>query len=224
MILCIAEVIEPGLLSRVRQVLSDTTFRDGRETAGWHARQVKRNTQADGRDPAVARVREAVDRAVAAHPLFQMAVRPRRVRPVMFSRYEPGMTYGNHVDDAVMGSGDGALRTDVSFTLFVSDAGDYDGGELVTDTSAGEQTYKLPAGALVVYPSSTLHRVNPVSRGQRLVAVGWAQSQVRDPRHRELLFDLDTARRQLFEREGKSAEFDLVTKSLANLQRMWADI
>ena len=129
----------------------------------------------------------------------------------------PFMIYG-------MGRGPGRLRTDISFTLFLDDPESYDGGELVTDTTAGEQSYKLPAGSAVIYPSSTLHRVEPVSRGQRRVAIGWVQSTIRDPAQREVLFDLDSARRQLFEREGKSAEFDLLTKSLANLQRFWAEI
>lgn len=101
----------------------------------------------------------------------------------------------------------------MSFTLFLDDPDSYEGGELVTDTTAGEQSYKLPAGSAVVYPSSTLHRVEPVSQGQRRVAIGWIQSTIRDPAQREVLFDLDTARRQLFEREGKTAEFDLLTKS-----------
>ena len=224
MILCIADILDEQALRRARDLLSEVEFRDGRTTAGWHARTVKRNTQADGSDPGVARLRREVDQALRCHALFEMAARPARVKPVMFSRYQPGMEYGSHVDDAVMRDGaGGTLRTDVSFTLFLSDPADYDGGELVTDTTAGEQSYKLPAGAAVVYPSSTLHRVNPVTRGERLAAVGWAQSQVRDPQHREILFDLDTARRSLFQREGKSAEFDALSKSLANLMRMWVE-
>jgi len=169
-------------------------------------------------------LRAEVEKALTEHPLFHMAARPAKMTPLMFSRYRDGMTYGNHVDDPVMGRGPGRLRTDISFTLFLDDPESYDGGELVTDTTAGEQSYKLPAGSAVIYPSSTLHRVEPVSRGQRRVAIGWVQSTIRDPAQREVLFDLDSARRQLFEREGKSAEFDLLTKSLANLQRFWAEI
>ena len=196
MILCIGDVLSTDALARMRDGLAQVEFRDGRATAGWHARTVKRNTQADGRDERVASLRGEVDRAIREHPLFQMSARPRRILPVMFSRYAESMEYGSHVDDAVMQGPDGPVRTDVSFTLFLSDPGDYDGGELITDTTAGEQTYKLPAGSMVVYPSSTLHRVAPVTRGTRLAAVGWAQSQVRDPARREILFDLDTARRQ----------------------------
>lgn len=224
MILCIANVIPDELLAEVRQTLAETSFRDGRETAGWHARTVKRNTQADSRDEAVAELRKRVDRAIRENPLFTMAVRPRRIKPVMFSRYEPGMEYGLHVDDAVMPTEHGPLRTDVSYTLFLSDPDTYEGGELLTETAAGEQTYKLPAGAMVVYPSSTLHRVTPVTKGERLAAVGWAQSQVRDPNRREILFDLDTTRRRMFDANGKSEDFDAVSKSLANLLRMWAEV
>ena len=224
MILCIADVLDGDQLRRARELLAAVQFEDGRATAGWHARTVKRNTQADGGDPRLARLRQEVDQALRSNALFEMAARPARVKPVMFSRYQPGMEYGSHVDDAVMPDGaGGTLRTDVSFTVFLSDPADYDGGELVTDTTAGEQSYKLPAGAVVVYPSSTLHRVNGVTRGERLAAVGWAQSQVRDPQRREVLFDLDTARRSLFQREGKSAEFDALSKSLANLMRMWVE-
>ncbi|NWN84224.1 MAG: Fe2+-dependent dioxygenase [Halomonas sp.] len=224
MILCIDQAISPELLSRIRITLNDAAFRDGRETAGWHARTVKHNQQADGRHPEIAELHTAVAKDLQANPLFQMAARPRRMKPMMFSRYREGMSYGNHVDDAVMGTPQGAMRTDLSFTLFLNDPDNYDGGELLIDSSAGEQTYKLPAGALILYPSSTLHRVVPVTRGERLAVVGWAQSQVRDSQQREILFDLDTTRRQEFEANGKTRTFDMLSKSLANLLRMWADI
>ncbi|QOR37137.1 Fe2+-dependent dioxygenase [Billgrantia diversa] len=224
MILCIDQAVSPELLSRVRTILADTDFRDGRETAGWHARTVKQNEQADGRLPEIGELRQELTKTLQAHPLFQMAARPRRMKPLMFSRYQEGMTYGNHVDDAVMATPQGAMRTDLSFTLFLSEPESYDGGELLIDSTAGEQTYKLPAGGLILYPSSTLHRVEPVVRGERLAAVGWAQSQVRDPQQREILFDLDTTRRQEFEANGKTQTFDMLSKSLANLLRMWAEI
>lgn len=223
-IVCIGDVLSDEVLENVRSELAQVEFRDGRETAGWHAWTVKRNTQASGRDGRVARLREAVGTALERHALFAMVARPRRITPVLFSRYEVGMEYGAHVDDAVMNSPHGRIRTDISFTLFLSAPDHYDGGELVTDTTAGEQQYKLPAGSLVLYPSSTLHRVNPVTRGERLAAVGWVQSQVRDPAQREILFDLDTTRRQIFDAQGKTEQFDAISKSLANLTRMWAEL
>ena len=224
MILCIANVLDPEEVQRVRERLAALPFQDGRATAGWHARTVKRNEQADAADEGVRALRSEVDQAIGRSTLFRMAARPRRRTPIRFSRYSDAMEYGNHVDDAVMDGPDGPVRTDVSFTLFLSEPDSYDGGELVTETTAGEQSYKLPAGSMVVYPSSTLHRVAPVTRGERVAAIGWAQSQVRDPAQREVLFDLDTARRRMFDREGKTEDFDAISKSLANLQRMWAEI
>jgi PKHD-type hydroxylase len=225
MILCMAEVLTAAELGELCQHLERQELVDGAASAGWHARLVKRNQQL-GPGPETRRLQALVDKALARNPLFAIACRPHRIRPALFSSYGPGMAYGTHVDDAVMG-GAGAtppLRSDVSFTLFLSEPEGYDGGELVVETSAGEQAFKLEAGGLVLYPSSTLHRVAPVTRGRRLAAVSWVQSQVRDPAQREILFDLDTARRALFEREGKSREFDLLSKSLANLLRMWAEV
>ena len=224
MILCIDKVLTDDQLQRIRQTLDASDFRDGRETAGWHARTVKRNQQASSQEPAIAALRDEVMQTLSAHTLFQIAARPRRMKPVMFSRYQQGMTYGNHVDDAVMPTPQGPMRTDLSFTLFLGDPDSYEGGELVTETTQGEQRFKLPAGSMILYPSSTLHRVDPVTQGERLAAVGWLQSQVRQPEQREVLFDLDTTRRQIFERDGKTAEFDAISKSLANLLRMWAEV
>ena len=148
-----------------------------------------------------------------------MAARPKKLSPLLFSRTETGMQYGVHVDDALMAG----MRTDIAFTLFLDDPDSYDGGELVIESAAGDDAIKLPAGAMIVYPATTLHRVAMVTRGQRHVVAGWARSFVRDGAQREILFDLDTARRTIFARDGKSGEFDLISKSLANLLRMWAD-
>lgn len=194
-------------------------FIDGRVTAGWHARTIKANLQADPEDERVAALHQSLAAAILGNELFQMAVRPRRLSPLLLGRYEVGMSYGAHVDDAIMGE----LRADVSFTLFLSAPAAYAGGELIIDGPGGAQEYKLPAGSLITYPSTTLHHVGEVTKGVRLAAVGWAQSLVRDPARRELLFELDTARRSLFRQGGKTAEFDLVTKSFSNLLRMWAE-
>jgi PKHD-type hydroxylase len=210
-ILCIQGVLSATDLADLRRKAEGARFRDGRETAGWHARLAKDNEQAASD--------EQLARRLIDNEVFALAVRPKRLAPVMISRYAQGKSYGTHVDDALMGG----VRSDVSFTVFISAPADYDGGELVLERPEGEQSFKLEAGDAVVYPSTHLHRVNPVTRGTRLVAVGWAQSLVRRAEHRELLFDLDTARRTLFAREGKSAEFDLLSKSLSNLLREWAE-
>lgn len=225
MILCIGNVLSPEQLDKVRKTLHRAAFVDGRTTAGWHARTVKRNRQAAPGDKALEQLRAELLQVLSGHEVFRTAVHPKAFRPLMFSRYEPGMQYGTHVDDAIMGAGTAQpIRTDVSFTLFLAPPEDYRGGELVIESSAGEQSYKLDAGAAVVYPSTSLHRVEPVTEGIREVAVGWTQSLVREPDRREILFDLDVTRRALFEREGKSPTFDTLTRTHANLLRMWAEL
>ncbi|WP_046863645.1 Fe2+-dependent dioxygenase [Microvirga massiliensis] len=218
MLITIAHVLGTEELKEIRTTLAGMRFEDGRHTAGWSARLVKDNEQARP-GPSLCLLQERVAQAIRSHEVFELAVRPRALTPLLFSRYDVGQQYGSHVDNPLMEG----VRTDVSFTLFLADPESYDGGELVIETSAGEDEVKLPAGCLVAYPSTTLHRVAPVTRGERLVAVGWAQSYVRDPGRREILFDLETAKRRLFDAQGKTAEFDLIAKSAANLLRMWAE-
>lgn len=215
----IGNVLSADEVKTVVAALERARFVDGRATAGFAARTVKNNRQADGTDRSLATIHQLLAERILANEMFQLAARPQALSPLLLSRYEPGMRYGSHVDDALM---DG-MRTDVAFTLFLSDPASYDGGELSIESAAGDDALKLPAGSLVAYPATSLHRVNEVTRGVRLAAAGWAKSLIRDAARRELLFDLDTARRQLFAREGKSAEFDLVSKSFANLLRMWVD-
>ena len=222
MILHIEQVLSPEELERIVIKLKDAEFIDGAATAGWHAKQVKHNTQLKGNDPLNQELRGVVNQALQRNRLFQAAIRPKTIRSVLFSRYKPGMEYGYHVDNALMG--DDPMRSDVSLTLFLSAPSTYTGGELVIDTSLGEQSFKLEAGAMIVYPSSNLHCVAPVTEGIRYAAVTWVQSFVRDASDREILFDLDTAQKVMFEKSGKTPEFDLVSKSLANLLRKWADV
>ena len=215
----IANVLSADEIKLVREQLSAAAFVDGRATAGWAAKLVKENLQARGDDRSLETARKLIADRILGNELFRLAARPKALTPLLLSRYEPGMRYGSHVDDALMHG----MRTDVSFTLFLSDPADYAGGELVIESAAGEDSFKLDAGSLVAYPSAALHHVAEVTRGARLAAVGWARSYVRDSAKRELLFDLDTARRKLFEREGKTPEFDLLSKSITNLLRMWAE-
>jgi PKHD-type hydroxylase len=215
----ISDVISTAEIKTVTDTLERARFVDGRATAGFAARLVKDNRQAEGSDRTLETIRKLVAERILGNEVFRLAVRPKMLSELLFSRYEPGMHYGSHVDDALM---DG-MRTDVAFTLFLCDPRSYDGGELTIESAAGEDTFKLDAGSLVAYPATSLHRVTDVTRGARVAAVGWARSFIRDSARRELLFDLDTARRQLFAREGKSAEFDLLSKSFANLMRMWVE-
>ncbi len=223
MILCIENVLAADTLRTIVSSLETAEFVDGKTTAGWHATLVKHNTQLKGSDAVAQEVRTTVIKALQKNALFQMAVRPKTIRVPMFSRYEAGMSYGTHVDNAIMGDAP-AMRSDVSLTLFLNPPDAYEGGELVIEDTQGMQPFKLAAGSAIVYPSTTLHRVEPVTEGVRLVAVTWVQSLVRDAGDREILFDLDTARQVLFETHGKTPEFDLISKSHANLLRKWAEL
>jgi PKHD-type hydroxylase len=210
----IAGVLDAEALARVRALLGAVRFEDGRRTAGWHAREVKANEQAAAADPAT---REAA--AIVAAAL------PRRLRPVLFARYPGEGAYGAHTDDALMGLAEpgGPTRADVSVTLFLAGPDTYRGGELVIEGTGGEAAYKLEAGCAIAYPATTLHRVEPVTAGERLVAVTWAQSLVRDAAAREILFDLDAARRAVFAKDGSGETFRLLAKTHANLLRHWAE-
>jgi PKHD-type hydroxylase len=221
MILCIGDILTPSELETIVSKLETASFIDGQATAGWHARLVKHNTQLPSSSPILSAVREVIDAALAKNALFQMAVHPHIVRPVTISRYQLGMSYGSHIDNVMMNHP--TMRSDVSMTLFLSDPASYDGGELVIESTQGESAFKLSAGSAIVYPSSTLHRVETVTRGERLAAITWIQSLVRDPQQREILFDLDTARQALFDSTGKTPIFDLISKSHANLLRQWVE-
>lgn len=207
---------EAAVLAEAAQ---DLTFDDGRKTAGRFAKGVKSNGQAATsaeRDAILAQV----GRAIAAHPAFRSAARPKAITPLILSRYTEGQTYGLHVDDALMQG----LRTDLSFTLFLSDPTTYDGGALIIEDHFESRAIKLAAGDMILYPSTTLHQVEPVTRGERLAVVGWVQSLIRDGSQREILFDLDQSVEATFAAEGKSPQFDRLAKTRSNLLRMWAEV
>jgi PKHD-type hydroxylase len=219
MMLRIAGLLDAAALVALQGALADPgLFVDGRASAGWHARAVKRNLQARRSGPVAGALR-TIERALLASELFVAAARPKALLRLTISRYEPGMSYGSHVDDALMGG----VRTDLSFTLFLADLASYAGGALVIADPFGEREVRLPAGELFLYPSTTLHRVAPVTAGVRLAAVGWVRSFVRDPARREILFDLETALRAVHEQGGKSPLFDSLAKTRSNLLRMWAE-
>ena len=221
MIVCISDILEHAELREVQKLISSGTFVDGASTAGYRAQRVKQNTQLEKTETA-ADVKSILLKALKRDKTFQRVAQPRTIRPPLISRYEPGMEYGLHVDDALMGPGR-SERSDVSVTIFLNDPGDYDGGELLSHSMMGPQEVKLPAGSAVIYPSSSLHRVLPVTRGQRLVAVTWVQSILRDLAKREVIHDLDRIREHLHKVSPDSEETDLAFKSYANLLRMWAD-
>lgn len=223
MILSIDNVLTAQELEQIHEILKTGEFVDGKLTAGTFAKTVKDNYQLKGNTGAATEVKAVINQALKRNALFQAAVRPKSIRPILFSRYEPGMSYGLHTDNALMGD-ENLTRSDVSLTLFLSAPESYSGGELILDTSLGEQSFKLNAGSMIVYPSTFLHCVGEVTEGIRLAAVTWVQSIVRDAHHREILFDLDTVRRSIFEKHGKTIEFDLLSKTHANLLRKWAEV
>jgi PKHD-type hydroxylase len=218
MLMLIENLLARAEVAALRDAAVGLSFGDGRATAGRHARTVKANDQALPA-PELEAILSKVESALAANPLFRSAARPKAVTRLMLSRYRAGQTYGLHVDDALMQG----VRTDLSFTLFLCDPDSYGGGALVIEDLFEARAIKPAAGDLILYPATTLHRVEAVSRGERLAVVGWVQSLIRDAAQREILFDLDQSVDACFANEGKSAQFDRLTKTRANLLRMWAE-
>lgn len=217
---CIEDVLDKPTLAAVQEQLEDSTsFASGQASASGRAREVKHNLQGIVSDPTVKGVTALLEKTLLAHPVFHAAARPRKLARLLISRYEEGMSYGTHIDAPAI---DG-VRTDVSFTLFLSAPDTYEGGELVIESGAGEDAIKLPAGAVVCYPASFLHRVDPVRSGTRLVAVGWLQSEVRSTEQRNLLFSLDSVLAQLRDNPGEPRALDELANVRANLQRLWMD-
>jgi PKHD-type hydroxylase len=215
----LAGVLNADDIARVREGLAKARFVDGKKTAGRDAKQVKANRQADGKDPKVEALAKFVRQAIERHPVFGAYVRPARWSKLMFNKYGVGETYGMHVDDPVMGKEQARLRTDLSFTLFLSDPESYEGGALIVDGLDGEREIKPDAGTLVVYSTGQLHRVEPVTGGERLACVGWVQSLIRRADEREILFDLTRARASMGAGEGRL----IMDKAVANLIRLWGE-
>ncbi|HHJ14690.1 MAG TPA: Fe2+-dependent dioxygenase [Gammaproteobacteria bacterium] len=224
MLLVIPSVLGPSQLERVRGLLAQGKFVDGRLSAGARARPVKQNRELDARDACVEQLNGIVMHALVQHPLYQAAAMPLRVATPFYARYTPGMRYGDHVDDPVMGPPGGQYRTDVSTTVFLNDPQDYEGGELVIRTGFGEQKLRGEAGSAVLYPSSSLHRVAEVTRGERLVAVTWTQSMVRDPARREILYQLYLTRESLQKSMPESEDVTRLDHAYVNLTRLWATL
>lgn len=227
MLIQIPEVLSPEALERCRTMLAGADWADGRLTAGTQSAKVKQNLQLPELCEASLTVRKIVLDTLNQNALFFSAALPKRIFPPLFNRYEGAYnTFGNHIDNAVRTcAATGArIRTDLSATLFLSDPGDYDGGELVIEDTYGEHEVKLPAGDMVLYPGSSLHRVEPVTRGARLASFFWIESMVRETERRRLLFEMDMAILQLRETQGDSPPAISLTGCYHNLLRMWADM
>ena len=224
MLLHIPDVLSREQVTQMRAMLDAADWTDGRETVGAQGAQVKRNQQLPDASPLRRQLGEVVLAALAKNPLYHAAALPLRTLPPRFNRYQGGGQYGFHVDGAVMAlSSDAQLRSDVSCTLFLSEPDEYDGGELIVNDTYGEHEVKLPAGDLIVYPSSSLHRVAPVTRGTRVASFFWVQSLIRDDGRRRLLFELDASIQRLTQTSADAAALLQLTGVYHNLLRQWAE-
>jgi PKHD-type hydroxylase len=224
-------VAVPGVLTAqevqtVRAHLSGASWADGRLTAGYRSADVKSNLQLPQSDPAAQEASGIIVGALERSAIFISATLPHHVFPPLFNRYQPGMGFGDHVDNAVrqIPGTPHRLRTDISATLFLSAPAEYDGGELIVNDLYGAHSVKLAAGDLVVYPASSLHRVAPVTRGTRDAAFFWIQSMVRDDGARTLLYDLDTSIRELTSRGADARNLLRLTGCYHNLLRRWGEL
>lgn len=224
MVIEIPELLTQAEVREAHAALMAAEWVDGRATAGHRARNVKRNGQLAPDNPVALRLSNLILDRLARTPLFIAAALPLRILPPKFNRYEDGGTYGNHVDNAIFPV-PGTMqhvRSDISSTLFLSDPDDYDGGDLVIEDMFGEHRVKLPAGHLIVYPGSSLHRVTPVTRGTRLAAFFWTQSLVAADERRRTLFQLDNAIQSLSADHPDHASVDELTNVYHNLLRQWS--
>lgn len=220
MLILLQGVLPPEDITRLRQGLAKVQWQDGGKTAGAAAKAVKANEQARQNEAERALARFVTD-ALARHSVFTASALPSRPLRLLFSRYRAGMAYGLHNDEALMGEGDFRIRTDFAVTLFLADPESYEGGALILDGPAGEQQVKLAAGDACVYAAGALHRVEEVTAGERLAAVAWGQSLIRDAGARAILFDLTQARWAL--PAGATAAALRIDQVMANLIRRWAD-
>lgn len=211
-------------VSACRAALEQAEWDDGRRTAGHLAARVKANEQLAADNPVGQKLGDGLVELLSRHPLFMSAALPLKILPPRFNRYRDGGHYGDHIDAAVL-SVPGTphrIRSDLSATVFLSEPDDYDGGELLIREGATEHRIKLPAGHMVLYPSTSLHQVTPVTRGTRLAAFFWVQSLVRDESQRRILLDLDTAIQHLRRRAPDDPAVDPLTGVYHNLLRQWA--
>jgi PKHD-type hydroxylase len=225
-LLQIPDVLTREQVADARQLLDVTEWVDGRVTAGHQSVRAKHNRQIPEDHPASQQLGSMILAALQQNPLFISAALPLRVFPPLFNRYEGGESFGNHVDNAVRAvPGTGMrIRTDLSATLFLTDLVDYDGGELMVEDTYGVHSVKLPAGHLILYPSTSLHNVRPVTRGARVSSFFWIQSMVRDDAERTLLFDLDAAIQRVASETPDSPAPIQLTAVYHNLLRRWAEM
>jgi PKHD-type hydroxylase len=227
MLLNVKGVLTPEELARARAILARAAWVDGRVTAGIQSATAKNNEQLPQQGEDTRILQDLVLAALGRHGKFFSAALPKRVFPPLFNRYGgEANSFGNHVDNAIRfvpGARHERVRTDISCTLFLAAPDEYDGGELVIEDTFGEQRVKLPAGDMVLYPGTSVHRVEPVTRGYRLASFFWVESMVRSDEQRRLLFEMDTQLMSLREQHGEGGAAVGLTGTYHNLLRMWAD-
>jgi PKHD-type hydroxylase len=230
MLLPIPDVLSTAQVARAREVLAAADWVDGRVTAGHQSARAKDNMQLPEGSPAAVELGEMVLTALGQNPLFVSAALPLRVFPPLFNRYSGGQAFGVHVDNAIrqVGGTGHRIRTDLSATLFLANPDEYEGGELMIEDTYGSHGVKLPAGHMILYPATSLHRVNPVTRGARIASFFWIQSMVRDDGQRTILFDLDTAIQRLHadcaNTGGEHPSGVQLTGVYHNLLRQWTEV
>jgi len=226
MLLHVPQVFSRDEVQRIRQALEQAQWLDGKLTAGYQSAQAKHNLQLAEDDPLAREISAAMLERLWQHPLFMSAALPNKVFPPLFNCYTAGGSFGYHVDNAVRQVRNSAerVRTDLSSTLFFSDPDEYDGGELVIQDTYGSQRVKLPAGDLVLYPSTSIHRVEPVTRGARIASFFWTQSLVREDSQRALLFEMDQAIQSLTRDVPDHPALVQLTGNYHNLLRRWVEV
>jgi PKHD-type hydroxylase len=226
MLLQIPDVLTVEQIAQCRQALDEAEWIDGRITAGYQSGRTKDNLQLAEDHPVARRLGDLVLAALQCNSLFMGAALPLRVFPPLFNKYQGGQSFGTHVDNAVrqVAGTPHRIRTDLSATLFLAHPEEYDGGELIVEDTYGIHQIKLPAGYLVLYPSTSLHQVRPVTRGARIASFFWIQSMVRDDGRRTLLFDLDMAIQRLSQDLADHPSTVQLTGVYHNLLRRWADV
>jgi PKHD-type hydroxylase len=227
MLVCIPEVLSKSDVAGFRRIMDAADWEDGRSTAGSQSAMVKKNEQLPPNSDLARKLGERVVAALTANPLFVSAAIPLKIFPPLFNRYGEGQYFGSHVDNSIRGDHlTGArIRTDLSVTLFLSEPDEYDGGDLVIEDHYGTQEVKLPAGDLVLYPSTSLHLVTEITRGVRTASFFWLQSMIRDAQARSLIFDLDNSIQELVTRLGRNdPEVRRLANVYHNLIRYWAEL
>jgi len=224
MLLHIPQLIDQKQLDVILPAIADALFVDGKLSAGISAQQVKNNTEIEQNSEIGQNLAKILVGNLYNNPQFRDAALPYRIATPLFAKYDHGKSYGLHIDDPIMGGDGQKFRCDIAMTLFLSKPQDYEGGELCIQTQFGEQQCKFDAGDLVLYPASSLHRVNEVTAGTRMVGVTWVQSMIRDPAKREILYNLSQARDVLNSKEDLQVTRDFVEHSFNNLVRMWSEV